>query len=187
MEVKRETIEVIPQALAEPVGGARPEPEQMPARRILSIDSDATLGGGPGSGTVVGKFDSKLVYEEDAETFAQLGGKECHRCLHWSNDLWRKMYVKKFHDPEFRRDVNRLRARLPDGEEEEQIRAMGLCVAFTEVLRTDILTHPYACCPSEDRNRQPLPLLFTPKDSGSKRMAEAIYDKTLKMAQKRLK
>lgn len=187
MEVKSEVLEVIPQALAEPVRGARPEPEEMPARRILAIDADTTHGGGPGAGKYVGKFDAKIIVEEDAGTFAQMGGKECRHCLHWSNEAWRKMYVKKFHDPVFRRSVNHLRSRLPDGEEEEQIRAMGLCAAFTEVLQDEIVTHPYACCPSHDRKKQPLPLLFTPKDAAAKNLVSAIYDKSLRLAQRKIR
>lgn len=186
MEVKKETLEVIPRDLAEPVHGARPEPEEMPARRVLQVDSEATLGG-LGSTNVVGQFNTKIVYEEDTLTMAQLGGKQCRGCLHWSNETWRKLYAKNLNDPMTRRFLNNLRKRMPDGEEEEQIRAMGLCAAFSEINQNTVITHPLACCPTTDDKGSPVPLLFTPRDAASKNLAAAIYDKTLRMASRKIR
>lgn len=181
MEVKSERIEVIRRDAVEPVGGARPEPEEMPARRVLEVDVDAT---GQSTGEFLGKFKSAVTYEETALTMAQMSGKTCSMCLHWSPELWRKAYVQKFHDPTFRRELNKLRSRFPDGEEEEHIRAMGFCSAFTEIFQDEVVTHPAACCPSTNPQGEPMPLMFTPRDAASKRLVEAIYDKTLKMATK---
>lgn len=182
MEVKRETLEVIRPEAVEPVGGARPEPEEMPARRVLEVDANAT---GSITGEVLGKFKTAVTYEETALTMAQMQGKTCSQCLHWNQQLWHKAYVQKFHDPVFRRELNKLRARFPDGEEEEHIKAMGFCNAFTEIFQDEVVTHPGACCPSTNPKGEPMPLMFTPRDAASKRLVEAIYDKTLKMATKK--
>lgn len=185
MDVKSDIIEVAKPDLLEPVGGARPEPEEMPARRVIGVDADAT---GNLDGSFLGKFNSAITYEETAGTFAQMSGKTCSGCLHWNPELWRKVYVQKFHDPVFNKELNKIRRRIHGDDElddEAQVRAMGFCNAFTEILQDEVVTHPKSCCPSTNQKGEPLPLMFTPRDAASKNLVTAIYDKTLRMATKK--
>lgn len=192
-EVKSDTLKVMPRILAEPVGGARPEPEEMPAVRELVLDTPvAAQTPSPLVKTdakqIVGALTTKLQLVDTTEVFAQAGSKVCRLCHWWNNELWRKSVLPRWShskDPEVRRFMNQATAFLPEGEDgtadEALAMDMGLCGAMTEIFNDETVTHCAATCPTVNpKTGEAIPRLFTPKDIAHRQLSEAIYSGVMK-------
>jgi hypothetical protein len=190
-EIKSDKIEIIaPRDAYETVGGAKPEPEEVPAQRVLETVS-------PVDGHVrhedLGNLRTRIVTEDTAQTFAQ-SSKCCGLCFNWNNELWRKLYPKwRFGDAMQRRFLNRARAFLPDGPdgtaEQAIVHDLGVCNTLTEINgKTEVVTHASASCPGRARFMEnipdgtPLPNMWTPKDIAHRKLGEAVYDGVMRVA-----
>jgi hypothetical protein len=205
VDVHDERIDVIPRTTAEAVHGAKPEPEEMPARRVLDVSAMAHSD----KGEPLGIFKTFVTFEDRVETMAIGVRQQCHQCRYWNHNLWaNNMYHDWQLHPLHRGEVNMLRAeflsaRLRDDartlvqdpndndiDVEEGVRSMGVCHAYTEVWRRNIkvapvLTHPLASCPDKDMNGNPAANLFVDKDAQAGRMGAALYDGVMRLAQGR--
>jgi hypothetical protein len=193
-------IETIPRPNTESVGGARPEPEELPARRILDVSAPAKMSG---TGEVVGLFKTYVTYETDVQTIAQGERNACHRCQFWDHALWAN---KLYHDwqlqPGRREEMNAWRGHLisshlrddarslvqdadNDIDVEAALQSMGVCQALTEIYGKDpmVVTHPLSSCPEVDNKGQPAPNLFVDRDAKMARMGSALYDTVMRLAQ----
>lgn len=213
MDAKSDKVDIIPQVVAEPVGGARPEPEEMPARRVIEVGAPAHSN----QGDYLGQFSTKIVYEDTVQTMAQGMRSPCHACRYWNHEKWEKMYPKWQFDPLKKNELNNMRHHLMstqneqvqtmhsdnegDFDTEHAIRSMGVCHAYSEIVRDTMLTHPLSCCPEEmpipgqfeevilaDGTKvmrpkmEKAPFLFLDKNMDTAKFGLAIYDKVMRLA-----
>lgn len=183
-EIKRDSLEVIPRTAFEPVGGARPEPEETLAIRTLTTESPTEMSLDHAR---VGGLETRIVYEDTAQTFAMAGSKNCALCLHWNQERWHHTYRKWKADREKNKFLNRARAFLPDDDEGTSEQAMvadlAICDALTEISgggdAAPSITHRAASCPSQTPAGDKLVLLFVPKDLTRARQGSLVYDKVM--------
>lgn len=212
MDVKKDTIEVVPRTMFEPVGGARPEPEELAARRVLEVDAPANLSGSGAAGEhgqIVGSMTARVVYEDVVETMAQGVKSPCHACRFFNHKLWVKTLLPAWQlHPIKKHTLNALRARflssslsdearslIQDNENDIDIEAglqsMGVCDALTEVYQMPkgeyLITHPLASCPSTGPDGEPFTSHFVDRDATYGKMGAALYDGVMRLAQGRAK
>lgn len=199
MIAKSDIVELpITRPHTEAVAGARPEPEELPAKHVIDVSAPATLNTGQLAG---GDFKTRVVYETNVHNLATLAGAKCFGCRHWDNQAWRQMYRKMWSFKDGQKFLNNVRGFLIGNEndesddggynlEEEVQGSMGICHPLTERNApfdtpplNFVATHAGACCPERDQaGAIPAPF-YMPKDMDSRKIGTALYDKVLRLAQ----
>lgn len=186
MEIKRDTLAV--GGLIFDEYGNKVEPEQQPVVRTLEARTIVDGTSGEQLGTLPGRVQSVQA----AGVFAQDLRSKCVGCAHFDRRGFAVVRKKMAATLEGHRQLNELRASLlesgnaditnlheaEDGDldVEGALSMMGLCRAFGELLRDDIVVHPLANCP-EGQN------LFKPRDNAADKAGAAAYDHILRLAQ----
>lgn len=198
--VKEDKLVIPSRQEFEPVGGARPEPEEIPVTRVLELDTPvkasvpSPLVRTAGASVMddrtnrPGVISTKLSIVDNAVSAAQVGGKNCVLCHWWNQELWRKVYPKWTHsnDPALQQGLNQARSIFPDDEDGTSESAMwtqfGVCMAMTELFGNTKVFHRACTCPETGPDGRPLPLMFMPRDADARRLSEAVYSRVLKIA-----
>lgn len=191
LAIKDDQLLIVPRTLAEPVGGARPEPEEMPAQRVLGVAHELY---GNVDRKPLGEQKVIITTEEPVRTFAQGVRSQCRDCKHFDNPDWMKLKrIWDFSgDPAKLRMLNNLRltadsVRSDDVKDmhvgmdggydvEAALNSMGVCHAFTEINNEETIVHPLASCPEHLSSGQPAPMMFAPKDAATDRRINQTYD-----------
>ena len=202
-------IEVpVSRAQVEPVGGARPEPEEMTAKHVMPLESPLAFKGevNPDGKSIRSSF----TYEDNAQTLGRSAQAKCHLCRFWNHEKWAANYQKLDYSPniEHRKNLQSVRGmfiegRIQNGDvremhmtpedefsTEDAVRSMGVCEAYTGIFCTTgdlkgkvIISHALASCPRDN----PLyggeaPFLFLPRDEDAKRIGESLHSRVLRLA-----
>jgi hypothetical protein len=204
-EIKSDLVEVpLSRQQVEPEGGARPEPEQMPATHKMEIGTDLLWHGAGNTGKQIRSF---VSHDTTAETAAAHAGAQCHRCRFWNQAAWAQQKQRLDYSPSIadRKNLQSVRGMFLDGQttnsdvrqmhrdEEDQfdtesaISSMGVCEAFTSIFaggsKGTIISHALASCPRDAPiYGGPAPFLFLPRDADQKRMGESLHSRVLRLA-----
>lgn len=212
MEVLDEKIQVIRRDAVEPEHGARPEPEELPAKSILEVKAPLA---GP-NGIAEKGIRTFVTAELDVETAAKMSGARCQHCRFWNQARWRDTFRRLDRSPDIaeRREANGMRGLFRDGamtadvremhagpdkdfDTEAAVGSLGVCEAFTDIYHPIyvaqsgpgehlVTTHPLAGCPQAGPDGQPAPFLFYPRDRDARAAGAGLYDRVLRLADGRV-
>lgn len=208
MKIKREVFQVVPATHAP--DGARLEPEERPARRIMQTAVPLEWGGQTITrdmpGTIV---QDNLTAGEVAESFRS----RCSICRHFNRQRWLEYYHDlrvSLGDKRKQEELNEYRLLIDDAAElspefyarhskdadeidqENALRDLGICDALTESWSAHKkefdaqVVFPEGCCP--DGTPGPngeLQFYFQPRDTAYERAGNAGYDAAMRAAQGR--
>ena len=198
MEIKSDRIEVAA-GVRDPKTDQLLEPEQQPARRILTTDAAISLSG---SGATGQSLASEISVEGEALEWAKAVCGLCHRCLHFDQDGWRKYlrHVAAAGSLDERNMINKIRAYLVttsnaelqsihsgnDGMDvEDALNSLGICRALTEIFNDMTVLHFKGGCPPEEKRGpkgEVLHNLFSPRDAEAEKANVSNYDRIMRAA-----
>lgn len=186
MQIKRDTLMV--GGLISDEHGDKVEPEQQPVVRAV----DATIQVSGSSGGVLGEIGGRINQVQSAGVFAQDLRSKCIGCAHFDRRGFAELRKRMTATMDGHRQLNELRASLlesgnatltaahesqdGDMDVEGALASMGLCRAFGDLVRDDVVVHPLANCP-ESQN------LFKPRDSAADKAGAAAYDHIMRLAE----
>ena len=208
MKIKRDVLQIASGAMA--VDGTKLEPEQQPARRVVTVDAPVALGQGT-HGQNVGSMPVQIVTEsQNAGDLAEAMTHLCGNCKWFRNQEWIRD-LKNADSPmapmEQRRAINEIRGALlstqnanladmhtgQDGDldVEAALHQLGYCKALYEFNKNrgesnedaTVLVHPLSCCPADIRKHNPPGGFFVAKDNEAKRVGGKNKDRIMRQAQ----
>jgi hypothetical protein len=179
------------------VGGALPEPEELPAEELRALPVNITVGHGPMQGEVIAIGEQQAILEGTAGDFAENVSRECRFCAHFRTDLWAKLRAEWGRGSATdQKKLNEIRAAIMENTTvdltsrhaerdgtlaiEHMMGQMGLCEAFSAIFKEEIIVHPVARCPQEGPNYEIIPCLFKPRDRSAQREASSARDAFLR-------
>ena len=200
-------LKIVPRTVAEivgPVGGALPEPEEMPAARVLKLENQLT-GNLTGPALALGELPLTVKVERNVATFANGYRSMCGDCAHFRAEDWRKLkrLWETARDEARQIMLNHMRYML-DGKTEDEVRerhqtldgdfdveaalmAAGICDVLT-MMSDDppVIVWPQGACPAEfvfkNGTKVPFPMSFASKDSATDRRINETYDAIMRTA-----
>ncbi|MFZ2152135.1 MAG: hypothetical protein WAV09_03445 [Minisyncoccia bacterium] len=208
MKIRSDMLKISSGALN--IKGEKLEPEEQIARREVVMEAPVKLGNGAAGGRQVGVIPSKIVTEQSAGVQAVAMRSLCGNCVHFANEKWIKdLAAADAPDSpiEKRRAVNQIRAAIlqtqspaisdastgqdNDLDIEHALRTLGYCKALYVFLRNTgkndqeavTLVHPSSTCPEDVRKELPPDGFFEFASPEAKKIANANYDRVMKMAQ----
>lgn len=175
--------------------GAKLEPEEKPAERLLVVDGKTT---GSLDGRVLGEIPTRVAIQGNVGMFANGLRTMCSMCKHFDQHAWTEMKRRMEGSKEGVQMLNVMRAGMldtgnarfdnmhqdPDGgvDLEHALSFMGVCRALTEHYREPITVHPIGGCPDEVCTQLAPEGFFQPTDPQQK-VANAAYDQIMRNAQ----
>ena len=208
MKVNGDFIRVNPAGVdgVDRVGGAKPEPEQVQAERVIETEGFIQMGNGPNDpdGKQIGTMrDSSMNVIADVGTFERLA-ERCRICKHFNQAWWANVRksMTDGNDANGALRENEVRAALmerglgsldvaaDDLDVEKAMSSLGVCNAYSSI-GNEMIVHPEATCPEYEAPSVPggppgLPLhrMFEHKDKQSAIRANAQRDALLRAASK---
>lgn len=198
MEIKDDRL-LINTAPVDAVGGAKPEPEERPAIRQITMDVKAktNIGQLPDEikkRTMDGSINAQMTVAQFTERATM-----CAHCQHFDNALWTKILAKwsASTDPFEQAELDQARAAVAmgqvkggiagtNGDIDAALRPMGICSAYSRLFRemgfdkNQALTivHPLGVCPGSMRDGTTLPKLFKKKKGVWDKLRDTVLFKS---------
>lgn len=202
MKINGDFIRVNPAGVdgVDAVGGAKPEPEQVQAERVIETEGFIQMGNGPNdpNGKQIGTMrDSSMNIIADVGTFERLA-ERCKVCKHFNKTWWTNLRssMQDGNDANGALRENEVRAALMERglgsldvaadelDVERAMQSLGVCNAYSS-LGNELILHPEATCPDTDGPMgPPLHRMFEHKDKQSAIRANAQRDALLRAASK---
>lgn len=176
--------------------GDKIEPEQQPAARVITTDSEVNTR----DGRTVGSLPTQIITEMTAGDAAESMRSKCFQCknfdvkawdrlrLFWGNssnkEIFEKLNKVRFALLTMRNEEVARRSTGIDGDfdVEHALRQMGICQPLTELNRDPIIVSPISTCPDEVCTPENPRGLFVAKDKDHAMMGDSAYDKIMRMA-----
>lgn len=190
MEIKDDKF-VVNNSPVDSAQGAKPEPEERPATRVMDVSNRTGYGvNAIGGNPLQQQMKSSVTATRTVGEYAEAAVKTCRNCKHFDNAQWLKTLNKWKHsnDPFEQAELAMARGHLMTSNVildsrgqmdhiDGSLSVYGLCKAYTDYFRNTLKhadgyvtwVHPDAQCPSRTRGTKanpagtPLPVLFTAK------------------------
>ena len=188
------------------VGGAKPEPEERPAERVLTVDrSSIDLKMSTGK-----PVDSKLIapngliantevdYQSTAGQLARGFRSQCQYCVHFDHAAAQGLFHTWQQDLAGMQQLNDIRAAVLetqnaalidrhaglDGEidPEHCLAQLGICRVLTEILNDPMIVHPMGACPEVLEDGTPFENQFQPRNRAAATTGAMLFDRIMTTA-----
>lgn len=181
--------------------GQKIDPEQQPARRVMTVEGGAPVDMSMDRGRQIGSIPAEIIAETTAGEVANTLRSRCFQCANFDTEAWKKLRLiwGNSSDPETFKKLNGVRmallattnpeiARRSEGQDgdfdvEHAIAQLGICRPLSEINKDGVvIVSPISTCPDNVCSPTNPRGLFEPKDKAHEKIGSAAYDQILNMA-----